>query len=175
MSFAPHPAAGTPAPRAATRPVHLSAPMLAIVAGGALLGTAARYGLTLGWPVCTAAWPWATFTVNLIGAFALGFVLEALARRGEDVGRRRLVRLGIGTGFLGAFTTYSSLAVETDLLVHAARPALAVAYPLASVSAGLLVALAGIALAAGHHRWRLSRLPQDPDAVDTSPVDGEER
>ncbi|WP_380156085.1 fluoride efflux transporter FluC [Kineococcus sp. R86509] len=155
--------------------MHLSAPMIAIVAGGALLGTAARYGLALHWPVRTAAWPWATFTVNLIGAFALGFLLEALARRGEDAGRRRLVRLGVGTGFLGAFTTYSSLAVETDMLVHAARPALAVAYSLASVAAGLIVALAGIALAAGHHRWRLSRLPQDPDAVDTSPAAGGKR
>lgn len=168
MPVTPRPAPGAPAPGAGARPVHLSAPMVAVVAVGALLGTAARYGLALHWPVRSGSWPWTTFTVNLIGALLLGFLLEALARRGEDAGRRRLVRLGVGTGFLGAFTTYSSLAVETDLLVHATRPLLASAYALVSVSAGLLVALGGIALAAGHHRWRLSRLPQDPDSVDTS-------
>ena len=122
-----------------------------------MLGTAARYALTLHWPVRAGGWPWATFTVNLLGALVLGFLLEALARRGPDAGRRRLLRLGAGTGFLGAFTTFSALAVETDLLVHAAAPALAVGYALASVLGGLLAAVAGIALAAGHERRRAAR------------------
>lgn len=143
--------------------------MTGVVACGGLLGTAARGALALHWPVHTGAWPWATFTVNLVGAFALGFLLEALARRGEDAGRRRLLRLGVGTGFLGAFTTYSSLATETDLLVHATEPALALAYAVASVVGGLLTALVGIALAAGHHRWMLRRLAVDPDEPDGGP------
>ncbi len=148
--------------------------MVLVVAGGALLGTAARYGLAWYRPVTTGAWPWATFTVNAVGAAALGFLLEALARRGDDVGRRRLLRLGVGTGFLGSFTTYSSLAVETDLLVHAHRPGLAAAYGVSSVVLGLLLALGGIAAAAGHHRWRLARLPVDPDSPDAgSPADGD--
>lgn len=138
-----------PAPGGSTaRPLHRSVPMLALVAAGGALGTGARYGLTFAWPVTTGSWPWATFTVNLVGAFALGFLLEALARRGEDVGRRRSLRVALGTGFLGAFTTYSSLAVETDLLVHAAAPVLAVTYALASVVAGVLAAAAGVAAAA---------------------------
>ena len=144
-----------PAPPPGTvpsRPPHLSLPMLAVVAAGAVPGTAARYALALHWPVRTGAWPWATFTVNLLGALALGFLLEALARRGPDVGRRRLARLGVGTGFLGAFTTYSAFATETDLLVHAAAPLLAVGYAVASVVGGLLAAVAGTALAAAHHR-----------------------
>ena len=147
-------------------PLHLSPRMVLVVAGGALLGTAARYGLAWYRPVTTGEWPWATFTVNAVGTAALGFLLEALARRGDDVGRRRLLRLGVGTGFLGSFTTYSSLAVETDLLVHAHRPGLAAVYGVSSVVVGLLLALGGIAAAAGHHRWRLARLPVDPDSPD---------
>lgn len=141
--------------------------MVLVVAGGAVLGTAARYGLALFRPVVTGSWPWATFAVNAVGAFVLGFLLEALVRRGDDVGRRRLLRLGLGTGFLGSFTTYSSLAVETDLLVHAQRPGMAFTYVITSVVVGVVLALAGVAAAAGHHRWVLSRLPVDPDSPDT--------
>ena len=49
---------------------------------------------------------------------------------------------------LGAFTTYSALAVETDLLVREGRPLLAAAYALASVVGGLTLSAVGIALAA---------------------------
>lgn len=140
--------------------------MAALVAAGAVPGTAARYGLSLHWPTSTGGWPWATFTVNLSGALVLGFLLEALARRGPDVGRRRRLRLALGTGFLGAFTTYSSLATEADLLVHAAAPALAVGYGLVSVVGGVLAALGGVALAAGHHRRTLRRPPGAPDLDD---------
>jgi fluoride exporter len=84
----------------------------------------------------------ATLAVNLLGALLLGALLEALARRGPDTGRRRLLRLGLGTGVLGGFTTYSTLAVETATL----PTALAVAYLAASVLLGAAAALAGVLL-----------------------------
>jgi CrcB protein len=57
--------------------------------------------------------------VNVAGAFALGLLLAALARRGPDRGRRRMLRLLLGTGLLGGFTTYSTLAVDTAGLLGA--------------------------------------------------------
>ena len=125
-------------------------PVLMVLVGG-VLGTPARYAVTLALPVRAGTWPTPTFLVNLVGAFLLGALLEALTRAGPS-GRRDLLRLLLGTGFLGSFTTYSSLAVDSDLLVRAQRPGLAVAYALTSVGAGLLLAALGVACGA---RWRM--------------------
>lgn len=133
-------------------PLHLQPRLMLVVLAGGVVGTPARYGLAEALPTRTGHWPAGTFVANLLGAFLLGALLEGLARRGDDSGRRRLLRLGLGTGFLGAFTTYSTLAVEADLLVRAHRPGLAVGYALASVLGGLLLSTAGIAAAAAHHR-----------------------
>jgi len=123
--------------------------LLAVLFGG-VVGTLARHGVALALP--ERPWPVGTFTVNLVGALLLGVLLEGLARAGDDTGPRRLVRLGLGTGMLGAFTTYSALAVEADLLVRDGRPLLAAAYALATVIAGLLLSTLGIALAARRAR-----------------------
>lgn len=133
-------------------PAHLQPRFLLAVLAGGSLGTPARYGVSVVLPTRAGHWPVGTFAANLLGAFLLGVLLEALAGRGPDLGRRRLLRLGLGTGFLGAFTTYSTLAVETDLLVRAHRPALAAGYAVGSVAAGLLLSTAGIALAAARRR-----------------------
>lgn len=141
----------------AGRPVHARPLPLAAVALGGLLGAPTRY-LTSEWlPTPTDGWPTATFLVNVAGAFVLGLLLEALARSGPDTGRRRMVRLFAGTGFCGALTTYSTLAVEIDLLAGHDRQGLAAGYALASVAAGLLAATAGISVAAGGHRARTRR------------------
>jgi CrcB protein len=71
-------------------------------------------------------------------------LLEWLATRGSDVGRRRAARLLVGTGFLGGFTTYSALAVEADALVRDGRVTLALIYVLTTVMVGLLASLAGV-------------------------------
>lgn len=134
-------------PDVLARPVHLRPAYLLTVLAGGLLGTPARYGVAQLWPARTGGWPTGTFVANLVGAFLLGALLEVLARHGDDTGRRRLLRLGLGTGFLGSFTTYSALAVESDLLVRAHRPGLAVTYGLATVVAGLALSAAGIAVA----------------------------
>lgn len=117
--------------------------LLAVLAGG-LLGTLARYGLALALPA--DGWPLGTFSANLLGAFALGVLLERLAGDGSD--RGGLLRLVLGTGFLGAFTTYSALAVETDLLVRDGRPLLAAGYALSTVVAGVLLSTLGAVVAA---------------------------
>jgi CrcB protein len=119
----PTPPASAP-PAGADRPAHLQWPLIALVALGGAVGTAAREALTLAFPVQTATadgtigsvapgLPLTVGVINVGGAFALGILLAALATRGADVGRRRALRLTFGTGVLGGFTTYSALAADT--------------------------------------------------------------
>ncbi len=122
-------------------------PVLLITIGvGGALGTLTRASLSGAFPHPPGAWPWATFTINIVGALVLSFLLEALGRRGPDVGVRRLVRLGGGTGFLGGFTTYSTFAVETVTTLSTA-PVIGVGYLSATVIGGPLAAVGGYALA----------------------------
>ena len=123
-----------------------------------MVGTGARYALALALPH-DGGWPVATFAANVLGSFLLGALLEALVRRGMESSVATRLRLGLGTGVLGGFTTYSSLALETDRLAAAGDPGLAVTYALATIVAGLLACFAGVALAArgeqrrGAERW----------------------
>lgn len=122
--------------------------LIGVVALGGALGTLTRYGLTHLVPA-TFHIPWATLLVNLCGAFLLGLLLERLARKGAETARRCLVRLGLGTGVLGGFTTYSALALEVHHLAAIGQAGWAVGYGVGSVAAGLLACAAGVALGAG--------------------------
>jgi len=132
------------------RPVHLHPGFLLVVIAGGILGALARFGLA-GILPAPGGWPVPTLAINLSGAFLLGLLLEALVRRGPDAGRLRLVRLFVGTGFMGAFTTYSTLALEANTLLGAGRVTDALLYVAVSVVAGAAATVAGIWLAAGHH------------------------
>ena len=122
-------------------------PAVAVGVGGAL-GTAARVIVSDVLPTSGRGWPTATLAVNLVGALLLGLLLEGLGRGGPDEGRRRTARLFVGTGFCGGLTTYSTFAVEVDLLARGEHGGLAAGYAVVSVTLGLLAAAAGIALAA---------------------------
>lgn len=119
-----------------------------LVAVGSSLGTLARASIELAVPTPPGAWPWATFGINLVGSLLLGLLLEVLSRTGEDRGWRRTVRLGVGTGVIGGFTTYSTLIVEIDQLVRFGGGAVAASYALTSILLGLVAAGAGMALGA---------------------------
>ncbi|PWJ55439.1 CrcB protein [Quadrisphaera granulorum] len=127
-------------------PPHTSWRLLALVAFGGALGAPARWALALNLQGASSGWPTATFLTNLAGAFALGLVVEALARLGPDTGARRGTRLAVGTGFLGAFTTYSSFALEVDGYLRAGNVALGAGYAAATVAGGLAAAAAGVAV-----------------------------
>lgn len=135
------------------RPPYLHPSVMMAVFVGGVLGTLARYGFETAVPWGGSDWPVATFGVNLVGAFALGILLEVLARRGPDVGARRRIRLLVGTGFCGAFTTYSTFALETVLLTRDGRLTTAIAYAVSTVVLGAVAAWAGIVLGAalGEH------------------------
>ena len=140
-----------------TRPPHLDPRLVAVVAAGGAVGTTARFAVAESVGSSAAGWPTATFVVNLLGSFLLGALLEALLRRGSESRRGRLVRLGAGTGVLGGFTTFSSLALEMERLIAGGQVTMGVLYGVLSVVLGLVACIAGIALASRHHRWRQAR------------------
>ncbi len=146
---------------AAHRPLHLRPRFIALVAAGGVVGTALREGSTLVFPTPSGGFPFIVFAINLLGAFALGALLEFLTRTGPDVGWRRDLRLGVGTGVIGGFTTYSAFAGDTALLIAADSPGLAVLYALGTVSLGAVATSLGI-LVAGLGR-----------SVDTGPEEAE--
>ena len=136
------------------RPLHLRPSALAWVFVGGVVGTALRYEIENLLPHDGSGWPWATFLINLFGAFVLGGLLEGLVRLGDDAGWRLRARLCAGTGGCGAFTTYSTFALEAVTLGRHGHVGTAVAYGLVSVLAGVLMAWLGIALAAAAHGRR---------------------
>lgn len=132
-------------------PLHLRFSYILLVIAGGSLGTLARYGVDLAMP-SPGGWPLPTLTVNIVGAFTLGLLLEALVRRGSDTGRRRTLRLVAGTGFLGAFTTYSALTLEAVQLFLDGQTGVAGLYLAVSLAGGVLASWAGIWLGHAHHR-----------------------
>lgn len=114
--------------------------LLAVVFVGGAIGTAVRSLLSDAFPHPDGGWPWTTFSINVIGALLLGMLLESLVRSGEDSGVRRLLRLGVGTGVMGGFTTYSTFMVETTELSWL----LGALYVVATVVVGALAAWSGI-------------------------------
>jgi CrcB protein len=117
---------------------------VALVAAGGMVGTGLRYALVLAIP-SVGGIPVSIFGINVVGAFILGLLLDWLAHRGPDVGWSRRLRLGVGTGVFGGFTTYSTLAAD-NVTLALGRPALAAAYGLGTVVVGGVAALAGIAI-----------------------------
>jgi len=116
--------------------------LLAVLVGGTL-GGAGREGLALALPADDGI-PWAVLVANLLGAFLLGLVLTVLAARIPETRATRELRLLLGTGMLGGFTTYSALAVDTATL-GGTDPWLAAGYAVGSVILGLALAAAGVA------------------------------
>lgn len=137
-----------------SRPHHTDPLLVASVAAGGALGSIARYGLSHALPA-RGGWPVGTLTENLVGAFLLGLLLAVLLRRGHETPRRRWLRLTLGTGVLGGFTTYSAFALELHGLLADGRGWLALGYALVSVVGGTLMCLAGVAVARSLPRPRV--------------------
>lgn len=129
------------------RAVRLPGVNLVLIAGFGALGALSRYGLDriLGGGRGDD-FPWATLTVNVVGAFALG-VLIALTVERAGVGEGW--RLALGVGFLSSFTTFSTYAYDTVRLAENGLPLLAIANVVALTTLGLLAAIAGLALGRG--------------------------
>jgi fluoride exporter len=118
-----------------------------LISIGAVLGANARYLVGL-WAVdhFGAGFPYGTFLVNVTGSFVLGFLVAALE------GRLPLspdLRFLVGVGFLGAYTTFSSFAVETLILLRDGNMVTGIINIFGNNLAGLAAAMLGFVLA----RW----------------------
>jgi CrcB protein len=106
-----------------------------LVAVGGLAGVLARFGIGRMTEHHTTL-IWSTVGINVVGSFLLG-VLTATSWFSRDV------REGIGVGFLGGFTTFSTFSVQAILEVDAGKGGRALSYVVASVVGGIAAAALG--------------------------------
>lgn len=116
---------------------------LAAIFLGGFAGALLRAGVVEALPLAPGVWPWATFLVNVAGAFLLGAIITWVHER--RAAPPALLPPLLGTGFCGALTTFSALQLDVLGLLDADRVGVAAVYALGSVAAGL----AGVTLASG--------------------------
>jgi fluoride exporter len=109
--------------------------VLAAIFAGGFVGATARALVAEALPHDSGQFPWATFSVNVAGAFALGYFTTRLHERLPVSAYRRPL---LGTGFCGALTTFSTMQLELLEMLDDRHLGLAVVYALASVCAGFL-------------------------------------
>ena len=118
--------------------------VVAVIAVGGALGAPARYEVSQLIHVASDSFPWATFVTNVSGALVLGLFLTFTLERFPPT---RYLRPFFAIGFLGAFTTFSTMAVETVTLAKDGYVVLGVWYLIVSIGAGLMATYLGIAIA----------------------------
>ena len=109
---------------------------------GGILGTLCRHGVQLWMPVTNEGFPWAVLLINAIGSLFLGWFFT-IAIPGKITPQ---LRLAMGTGFTGAFTTFSTFTLDIVRLSEAGMWGKAVVYLVVSLSAGLLLCALGMKL-----------------------------
>jgi fluoride exporter len=119
---------------------------VAVLSLGGVLGVNARYWLGVvinRW--LGSQFPWATFTINVTGSFAIGLCTVVLARWLPHPHARLLVVVG----FLGGYTTFSSYSLESLTLWERGEHGLCVTYMIGSVVAGFAAVVLGTAVGQG--------------------------
>jgi CrcB protein len=114
--------------------------ILVMLGGG--IGAGARHLVNLTVPKYAGTdFPWATVTVNIVGALAMGLLVGWLARRSGDANS---LRLFLATGILGGFTTFSAFSLDFAVLWERGATAIALAYVGLSVIGSLAAIFAGL-------------------------------
>ena len=129
--------------------------VLSIGCGG-VVGALGRYSLSLALPTQPGRFPWDTFVINLSGSLVLGFLLVLMI---EQFPRGRLARPVIGTGILGAYTTFSTFSVGNAQLWRAGSALTSLSYIVGSVLGGLMAVWVG--MTAARVAMRLERWLQE--------------
>jgi CrcB protein len=122
----------------------------ALVAAGGAIGAVARYHA--GQLVANLAgqdntFPWGTLSINLVGSLLMGGLLGWLARGSMAGTSAETMRLFIGVGLLGGFTTFSAFSAELVTLMHRGQAAMAFGYGAASLIAGMAAMILGLVIA----------------------------
>ncbi len=121
--------------------------LLLLASAGGAIGAGARYLMSVGIHRLVgrgAVFPWETLTVNIIGCFLMGVIIEALALR--FTGSLEL-RTFLATGILGGFTTFSAFSLDVATLVSRKEQMLAMVYIIGSVGLSILAFYLGLMLA----------------------------
>ena len=116
-----------------------------LVAAGGAIGSSLRHLVN----VASLRWlgpgfPWSTLAVNIVGCFAMGVLIDLIARR---FGASQEMRLFIATGILGGFTTFSAFSLDAAVLWERGAHGVAALYVSASVIGALAALFAGLWLA----------------------------
>jgi CrcB protein len=134
-----HRVVGEEAPAGSCRILDRMPVVIGIAVAGAL-GALARYGLDELIGRRTGAFPWGIFVVNITGAFLIGFAVEYLEPRFED----SWVRAAVVTGFLGAYTTFSTFSLDTYRLLEEGHTGQAGFNAFGTLAAGLVAVWLGL-------------------------------
>jgi len=129
--------AGEPSPLVAS---------LSVAVGGAA-GSVLRYQIGRGVSALAGpanAFPWGTLAVNIAGSLAMGVLLGWLARGSASAQTAETLRLALGVGLLGGFTTFSAFSAELVTMLHRGQAGLALAYAAASLVAGMAGVIIGL-------------------------------
>jgi CrcB protein len=122
---------------------------VAVLSVGGALGVNARFWLGVAISRWTSSqFPWATFTINVTGSFAIGLCTAVLARWLPHPHARLLITVG----FLGGYTTFSSYSIESLTLWERGERGLCLTYLLGSVVAGFAAVVLGTVLGRGLQR-----------------------
>ena len=113
---------------------------------GAVAGALSRYYITLWFANrFGTTFPYGTFFINVTGCLAMGFLVTLISERVSAVPSE--VRLMVTTGFLGAYTTFSTYGLETNVLWRDRSYSLAVFYWAGSAILGVISVQLGMILA----------------------------
>lgn len=116
--------------------------MVAVAAGG-VIGTGLRFTLDTVIPHTDTEFPLSTLLINVVGSFVLGALVATLWRR---TGTPNWLKVGLGTGTVGSFTTFSALIVSLVTEAHHGLWMLAVLYLVLSLLLGFGAALLGLSV-----------------------------
>ena len=117
------------------------------VALGGGVGALGRYHigrLVAHWAGPGTGFPWPTLAVNVIGSLAMGALLGWLARGPVSAPTGETLRLLVGVGLLGGFTTFSAFSAEMVTLMHRGLLLQALGYGGASIIAGMAAFVIGL-------------------------------
>lgn len=118
-------------------------PMLLVMIGGAV-GAAFRFHIsTVALRQLGPAFPYGTWLVNLLGGLLMGVLAGVVARAPVD---GEPLRLFLGVGVLGGFTTFSAFSLETFNMLTRGEYLMATAYAVSSVAGSVLMLFLGVGL-----------------------------